>query len=72
MTQRIAKTEALSTALDAYNRADQADDGSFSAAQACVRAQNALVDACVACGMRSDGDEFAFAARAVTKWLCAA
>lgn len=65
-----AQMERLSTALDAYNRADLAyDDGSSEAAKVCIRAQNVLLDTCVECGMPTDGDEFAFAARMVTRWL---
>lgn len=64
-----AQMERLSTALDAYNRADLADDESISAARACIRAQNVLIDRCVECGMATDGDEFEFAARMVTRWL---
>lgn len=64
-----AKLEVLSTALDAYNRADLSDDGSFLATQDCIHAQNRLIDACVDCGMPTDGDEFAFAPRMVTRWL---
>lgn len=67
-----AQLEALSTALDAYNRADLSDDGSFDAANDCIRAQNRLIDACVDCGMPVDGDEFNWAAQRVAHWLLSA
>ena len=61
--------ERLMSAYDAYNRADSGDDGSFDAARRCIRAQNILIDTCVDCGMPTDGDEFAFAAEHVTRFL---
>lgn len=64
--------EILSTAVDAYHRADLADDGSYVATRAVIRAHNVLLDACVDCGMPIDGDEFTFAAETVTAWLVAA
>lgn len=67
-----ARLEALSTAQDAYVRADLAFDGSFDAANACIRAQNRLLDACVDCGMDPSDDEFDFAARTVANWLVSA
>lgn len=67
-----AKLEKLSDAFGAYRRADTCDDGSIGAANACIRAQNRLLDACVDCGMPLDGDEFAFAPAMVTFWLVAA
>lgn len=72
VTRSIAKLEVLMSAWTAYQYADRADDGSFDAAKACIKAQNRLVDACVDCGMPTDGDEFAFAAKHVTRFLLAA
>jgi hypothetical protein len=69
VTKSEAKLERLSTAWDAYVRADLADDGSVEAARLCIRRQNILLDTCVECGMAPRGDEFAFAARVVTSWL---
>ena len=65
-----AQLEALSTAYDRYNRLDATDTGSLADAREIIRAQNRLIDACVECGMRPDGDEFSFAANTVTAWLC--
>ena len=72
VTQSVAKLEGLMTALDAYNRADLADDGSYEMGRVIIRAQHRLIDACVDCGMAYDADEFEFAARVTTKFLCAA
>lgn len=71
-TKSVAKLERLMSAYDAWSRLDVTDDGTVTAAQAIIRAQNVLIDACVDCGMPHDGDEFAFAARHVTRFLCAA
>ena len=65
----VAKLERLMSAYDAYNRLDLADDGSLEAARDCIRAQNRLIDACVDCGMPTEGDEFAVAAEHVTRFL---
>lgn len=67
-----AQMEVLSTVYDRYNLLDAADNGSVADAREIIRAQNRLIDACVDCGMRPDGDEFAFAAATVTAWLCSA
>lgn len=72
VTRSFAKLERLLSAYDAYNRADASDDGSFDAAKRCIRAQNVLIDTCVECGMPTDGDEFAFAAKHTTRFLVAA
>lgn len=71
-TRSIAKLERLMTAFDAYNRLDLSDDGTVEHAQRCIRAQNVLIDVCVDCGMRPDGDEFAFAAKHTTRFLVTA
>jgi len=46
--------EVLSTALNAFQCAERADDGSSAGARAIIRTTNVLVDACVACGMPHD------------------
>lgn len=71
-TTSPAKLERLMGALDHYNRLDATDDGSVAHAQKCIRAQNELLDQCIACGMPHDASEFEFAARVVTRFLCEA
>ena len=71
-TKSAAKLERLMTALDAYNRLDATDDGTVAHAQKCIRAQNELIDRCIECGMPHSASEFEFAARHVTRFLCAA
>lgn len=72
VTRSLAKLERLMSALDAYNRLDLADDGTVSAAQRCIRAQNVLLDTCVECGMKPDASEFEFANRVVGRFLVTA
>jgi hypothetical protein len=75
VTKSVAKLERLSTALDAYTRASVAavQSPSLETFRALPRAENALEDAAVECGMdRQHGDLTGWAARAVTRFLCAA
>ena len=68
-----AQLETLSTALDAFNRAELADDGSTVSVRALIRATNVLLDACIDCGMAHDfADHVGWAARRVARWLCEA
>lgn len=69
ITRSIANLERLMTAHNAHINAGISDDGSVEAAERLIRAQDRLLDACVACGMEVDGDEFAFAAEHVTRFL---
>lgn len=72
MSVSEANLERLSSALDAYNRADVGYADTPESAKALIRAQNILIDRCVGCGMPADGNEFAFAAETVTHWLTTA
>jgi hypothetical protein len=72
VTRSVAKLERLMSAYDSYNRLDLADDGSPEMGRIVIKAQNRLIDECVECGMTYGGDEFEFAARVTTKFLCAA
>lgn len=68
-----AQLETLSTALDAFLRAELADDGSLVTVRAVIRTTNVLLDACVDCGMAHDfADHTGWAAERVTRWLLAA
>lgn len=69
MPTTLAAQERLISAYEAWSRADKLDDGSIGAANDCIRAQNRLIDACLACGMDLDGDEFVFGAKAYARFL---
>lgn len=70
-----AQLETLSTALDAFLRAEAADScgDSLNHVRAVIRTTNVLLDACIDCGMPHDfADHTAWAAERVTRWLLAA
>lgn len=72
VTKSVAKLERLSTALAAFHRAGVAADlyPSRETYLALPRAENALEDAAVACGMdRDHGDLTGWSAIAVTRFL---
>lgn len=75
-----AKCETLSTALDAYNRADLAArtgighdvNSGLAAVNASIRAYNTLLDVCLSLGMDHDDEPDLWAAGRVGRWLRAA
>lgn len=70
-----AKCETLSTALDAYNRANvqqrQAPD-CIATTDASIRAYNVLLDLCLSLGMDHADEPDLWAAGRVGRWLRAA
>lgn len=67
-----AAFERLSDAWTNYLLLDgqsEAHPDDVATAEAAIRAQNRLIDACIDCGMPHDGDEFEFAAAMVAAWL---
>lgn len=65
----LAAKERLLSAWQGFLYVDGKDIGSLEDAQRAIRAQNELIDACVACGMSPEDSEFEYAEKMSARFL---